>query len=119
VIVAPFLLRIGLAYRFLPPFFFPPAIFFAIGVCPSLHRGLCAGSHLRRSVAAFWHARPARSAVAWLQTLHASATSKQKGRAPGGPHPFHLVVSRALSDTGKVSSNRSRYCRRDRSSRKM
>jgi four helix bundle protein len=51
--------RAGLAYRFLPPFFFPPlAAFFAIAVVPPFTCCGARGCRLHRSVAAYRHADP-------------------------------------------------------------
>ena len=45
------------AYRFLPPFFFPPlADFFAIAPYPSLRSWVLRGLSPRGSAAALWHA---------------------------------------------------------------
>jgi hypothetical protein len=93
VIVAPFLVvRVGLAYRFLPPFFFPPlAIFLAIVCCPSLRRGvvrrLSSATRHRGLSARPIHAQRRRS----LQMLPASATTK-KG-ADLLVAPFELIAA--------------------------
>src|SRR5688500_6672267 len=47
------------AYRFLPPFFFPPlAVFFAIALIPPFARRFLRGLSPRHGAAASWHVSP-------------------------------------------------------------